>query len=602
MSENRGRILIADDEEAARRSLAQILSEDGYQVSLASNGEEALNLVAQESPDVLLTDLRMPVMDGHELLNRVRQGYPDVSVVIMTAHGTIASAVQAVRDGAEEYLTKPIDVEDLELLIERILKRHRLLAETKLLRERVDEKYRFENIIGRSPEMMEVYRLIEQVAPTQASILITGESGTGKELIAQAIHQRSTRRDAPFVKVSCAALPETLLESELFGHERGAFTGALARRAGRFEISAGGTIFLDEIGDIAPAMQVKLLRFLQERQFERVGGNQTLTVDVRVIAATHRNLQTMIHEGKFRDDLYYRLNVIDIPLPPLRARGQDIPLLVDYFIRRFGASNDKQVERVSDDALAALMAYHWPGNVRELEHAIERSVILSRDRVIDLSLFPTLPKTEAPLRHDMAPLVPGASLEEIERDAILRTLEAVGGSTSRAAAILKISARTIQYKLKQYRADGVAVPAAPLDIGEVHGLQALDPAARQLPGPLPAFREDGLIELRQQSQAPLAVLHEAPAEGAPDRGDILRRWRLLTRGGVRLSGRRPASIRHRLIAELVHHGCQFEDSTLVPLLDFLQDLSPAPNQVLPGPLPPITAALGHGFPPAPFDP
>jgi two-component system NtrC family response regulator/two-component system response regulator HydG len=459
MSEIRGRILIADDEEAARRSLAQILSEDGYQVSLASNGEEALNLVATESPDVLLTDLRMPVMDGHELLNRVRQGYPDVSVVIMTAHGTIASAVQAVRDGAEEYLTKPIDVEDLELLIERILKRSRLLAETKLLRERVDEKYRFENIVGRSPEMMEVYRLIEQVAPSQASILITGESGTGKELIAQAIHQRSTRRDAPFVKVSCAALPETLLESELFGHERGAFTGALARRAGRFEIAAGGTIFLDEIGDIAPAMQVKLLRFLQERQFERLGGNQTLTVDVRVIAATHRELQAMIREGKFRDDLYYRLNVIEIPLPPLRSRGQDIPLLVDYFIRRFGTSNDKQVDRVADDALAALMAYHWPGNVRELEHAIERAVILSRDRVIDLSLFPTLPKTEAPARHDSSPLVPGASLEEIERDAILRTLEAVGGSTSRAAAILKISARTIQYKLKQYRADGVAVPA-----------------------------------------------------------------------------------------------------------------------------------------------
>jgi two-component system NtrC family response regulator/two-component system response regulator HydG len=459
MSEIRGRILIADDEEAARRSLAQILSEDGYQVSLASNGEEALNLVATESPDVLLTDLRMPVMDGHELLNRVRQGYPDVSVVIMTAHGTIASAVQAVRDGAEEYLTKPIDVEDLELLIERILKRSRLLAETKLLRERVDEKYRFENIVGRSPEMMEVYRLIEQVAPSQASILITGESGTGKELIAQAIHQRSTRRDAPFVKVSCAALPETLLESELFGHERGAFTGALARRAGRFEIAAGGTIFLDEVGDIAPAMQVKLLRFLQERQFERLGGNQTLTVDVRVIAATHRELQAMIREGKFRDDLYYRLNVIEIPLPPLRSRGQDIPLLVDYFIRRFGTSNDKQVDRVADDALAALMAYHWPGNVRELEHAIERAVILSRDRVIDLSLFPTLPKTEAPARHDSSPLVPGASLEEIERDAILRTLEAVGGSTSRAAAILKISARTIQYKLKQYRADGVAVPA-----------------------------------------------------------------------------------------------------------------------------------------------
>ena len=452
----RGHILIADDEEAARRSLAQILEEDGFKVSLASNGEEALTLVAQESPDVLLTDLRMPVMDGHELLNRVRQGYPDIPVVIMTAHGTIASAVQAVRDGAEDYLTKPIDVEDLELLIERALKRRRLLAETRVLRERVDEKYRFENIIGRSPEMMEVYRLIEQVAPSQASILITGESGTGKELIAQAIHQRSMRRDGAFVKVACAALPETLLESELFGHERGAFTGALARRAGRFEIAAGGTIFLDEIGDVAPAMQVKLLRFLQERQFERLGGNQTLTVDVRVITATHRDLQALIKEGKFRDDLFYRLNVIEIPLPPLRSRAQDIPLLVDFFVRRFSTANEKRVERVSDDALAALMAYHWPGNVRELEHAIERAVILSRDPVMDDSLFPNLPKAETPAAASGGPVVPGASLEEIERDAILRTLEAVGGSTSRAAAILKISARTIQYKLKQYRAEGAA--------------------------------------------------------------------------------------------------------------------------------------------------
>ncbi|MFQ5876649.1 MAG: sigma-54-dependent transcriptional regulator [Acidobacteriota bacterium] len=455
MSEPRGRILIADDEEAARRSLAQILREDGYQVCLASDGEDALRLVAQESPDVLLTDLKMPVMDGHELLTRVRQAYPDVTVVIMTAHGTIASAVRAVRDGAEDYLTKPIDVEDLELLLERILRRNRLLAETRVLRERVDDKYRFENIIGRSPEIMEVFRLIEQVAPSQASILITGESGTGKELIAQAIHQRSPRRDAPFVKVSCAALPETLLESELFGHERGSFTGALARRAGRFEIAAGGTIFLDEIGDIPASMQVKLLRFLQERQFERLGGNQTLTVDVRVITATHRDLPAMIGEGKFRDDLYYRLNVIEIPLPPLRNRAQDIPLLVDYFIRRFAAANGKEVTRVTDDTLAALMAYRWPGNVRELEHAIERAVILSRGTEIDLSLFPSLPKTERPVQRVAGLTVPGATLEEIERDAILRTLEAVGGSTSRAAAILKISARTIQYKLKQYRADGV---------------------------------------------------------------------------------------------------------------------------------------------------
>ena len=466
MKPSKGRILIADDEEAARRSLGQILSEDGYEVFLASDGEEALRLVAEQSPDILLSDLRMPKLDGHELLTRVRQGYPDVALVIMTAHGTIRSAVKAVQEGAEDYLTKPIDVEDLERVLERILKKRRLIAETRILRERLDEKYSFENIIGRSPEMLEVFRLVEQVAPSQASILITGESGTGKELIAQAIHQRSPRRDAPFVKVACAALPETLLESELFGHERGAFTGALARRAGRFEIAAGGTIFLDEIGDIPMGMQVKLLRFLQEHQFERIGGNQTLTVDVRVIAATHRNLAALIREGKFRDDLYYRLNVIEIPLPPLRARAHDIPLLVNFYVRRVAAANNKDVSGLTDEALAALMAYNWPGNVRELEHAIERAIILSRGREIDLSLFPSLPKMANPARRDHGPIVPGSSLEEIERDAILRTLEAVGGSTSRAAAVLKISARTIQYKVKQYRQAGVTIEARHDEPGE----------------------------------------------------------------------------------------------------------------------------------------
>ncbi|MCI0658922.1 MAG: sigma-54 dependent transcriptional regulator, partial [Acidobacteria bacterium] len=271
--ETRGVVVVADDEESARISLGQILREDGYQVSLAADGEEALRLVAAEQPDVLLTDLKMPGMDGQELLSRVRQGYPEVAVVIMTAHGTIRSAVEALRQGAEDYLTKPVDVEEVEYLLDQVLKRRKLLSETRLLRERLDEKYRFENIIGRGPEMLEVFRLVEQVAPTQASVLITGESGTGKELIAQAIHQRSQRRDAAFIKVSCAALPETLLESELFGHERGAFTGALARRAGRFELAAGGTVFLDEVGDIPLGMQVKLLRFLQDHQFERVGGN-----------------------------------------------------------------------------------------------------------------------------------------------------------------------------------------------------------------------------------------------------------------------------------------------------------------------------------------
>jgi two-component system, NtrC family, response regulator len=454
--ETRGAVVVADDEESARISLGQILREDGYQVSLAADGNEALRLVAAEQPDVLLTDLKMPGMDGQELLSRVRQGYPEVAVVIMTAHGTIRSAVEALRQGAEDYLTKPVDVEEVEYLLDQVLKRRKLLSETRLLRERLDEKYRFENIIGRSSEMLEVFRLVEQVAPTQASVLITGESGTGKELIAQAIHQRSQRRDAPFIKVSCAALPETLLESELFGHERGAFTGALARRAGRFELAAGGTIFLDEVGDIPLGMQVKLLRFLQDHQFERVGGNQTLTVDVRVITATHRDLQALIKEGKFREDLYYRLNVIEIPLPPLRSRNQDIPLLMDFFLKKYSAANGKEIKSVTDETLSALVAYPWPGNVRELEHALERAVILSRGDELDLALFPTLPRTAQPARMAKKPVSPGATMEEIEREAILRTLESVGGSTSRAAAVLKISPRTIQYKLKEYRSRSVA--------------------------------------------------------------------------------------------------------------------------------------------------
>jgi two-component system NtrC family response regulator/two-component system response regulator HydG len=456
-SGSRGRILIADDEATARESLAKILVEDGYDVFTASDGHQALRVAADESPEIVLTDLRMPGMDGGELLSRLRKAYPDIGVVIMTAFGTIRSAVEALREGAEDYLTKPIDVEELEHLIERVLQKRKLVAETRILRERLDDKYRFDNIVGRSPQMLEIFRLVEQVAPSMASILITGESGTGKELIAQAVHQRSPRRDAPFVKVSCAALPETLLESELFGHERGAFTGALSRRAGRFEIAAGGTVFLDEIGDIPLGMQVKLLRFLQERQFERLGGNRTLTVDVRVLAATHRDLAELIREGKFREDLYYRLNVIEVRMPALRERDQDIPLLVDYFLRKFATANGKGITGITEDALAAVVGHHWPGNVRELEHAIERAVILARGEVLGIELFPTLPVPGGVVRRETGPSVPGATLETIERDAILRTLEAVGGSTSRAAAILGISPRTIQYKVKQYRADGVPV-------------------------------------------------------------------------------------------------------------------------------------------------
>ena len=455
MEATKGRILIADDEESARRGLGQILADDGYETLLAADGEEALRLVAEEAPDILLTDLRMPGMTGNELLRQVRRAFPEIAIVIMTAYGTIRSAVESLREGAEDYLTKPIDVEELEHLLARVLQRKRLLSEGRMLRERLDDTYRFENIIGRSAGMLHVFQLVEQVAPSQASILITGDSGTGKELIAQAIHQRSPRRDAPFLKVSCAALPETLLESELFGHERGAFTGALARRAGRFEIAAGGTVLLDEIGDVPLGMQVKLLRFLQERQFERVGGNRTLTVDVRVLAATHRDLVALAREGKFREDLYYRLNVIEIRLPPLRERVQDIPLLVDFFVKKFAAANGKSLEKIAEEVLAGLMTHAWPGNVRELEHAIERAVILSRGNTLDLSLFPSIPPPVPDEPRGLGPRVPGATLGEIEKDAILRTLESVGGSTSRAAAILGISPRTIQYKVKEYRGEGV---------------------------------------------------------------------------------------------------------------------------------------------------
>ena len=457
MSGPRGRIVVADDEATARQSLGAILREDGYEVLLAQDGEEALALVAREAPDILLTDLRMPRLGGEDLLDRVRKGFPDVAVVLMTAHGTIASAVRALRSGAEDYLTKPIDVDELEHLLTAVLARRRLAAETRLLRARLDDKYRFENIVGTSPAMIEVFRLVEQVASSPASILITGESGTGKELIAQAIHQRSQRRDAPFVKVSCAALPETLLESELFGHERGAFTGAVARRPGRFEAAAGGTVLLDEIGDVPLGMQVKLLRFLQERQFERLGGNQTQTVDVRVIAATHQDLQARIAEGRFREDLYYRLNVVEIALPPLRGRVEDIPLLAEFFLRKAAAANARMIAGLTPEALSLLKEAAWPGNVRQLEHAIERAIILARGPSLGPELFPGLAPEErraAPVSAASGPPVPGSSMDEIERDAIVRTMESVGGSVTRAAAILGISPRAIQYKMKRYREAG----------------------------------------------------------------------------------------------------------------------------------------------------
>jgi len=455
----RGRIVVVDDEVNAASALTTLLREDGYDVDSANDAREGLKLLDKEPCDIVLTDLRMPGMDGLEFLKQLKKAHPLTMVIVMTAYGTVKTAVQAMKLGAEDYLSKPIDVEELEVIVQKALERKELLEEAHALRERLEQKYRFDNLVGESPQMLTLFKTIRQVAPSSASVLIKGESGTGKELIAQALHQNSPRKSRRFVKVACAALPETLLESELFGHEKGSFTGALYARAGRFEVADGGTLFLDEIGDISPTVQVKLLRFLEEREFERVGGNKTLRVDVRIVCATHRDLKKKLEDGTFREDLFYRLNVIEVEIPPLRERSSDIPLLAHHFLRKYAAANGKEVSGFTDEALGCLLRHSWPGNVREMENAIERAVVLTNEPVLTLAHFPTLQhpaEAEVPVAGGSVS-VPGSPLSEIERDAILRTLEAVGGSTSRAAAMLKISPRKIQYKLKEYQEQGAIV-------------------------------------------------------------------------------------------------------------------------------------------------
>jgi two-component system response regulator HydG len=371
-------------------------------------------------------------------------------VIVMTAFGAVETAVLAMREGAADYLTKPLNMDELLIVLQRELERSRLRKETAQLRQQLTERYRFENIIGSSPEMQQVFKSIAQVAPSRATVLLTGESGTGKEVVAAAVHHRSPRASKPFVKLHCAALAETLLESELFGHERGAYTGAERRREGRFEQANGGTLFLDEIGEISLATQVKLLRVLQEREFERVGGNQTIRVDVRVIAATNRDLKQLVTEGRFREDLMYRLNVINIQMPPLRRRPSDVPALAAHFLKLYADENEKTVRSIGDAALARLAAYHWPGNVRELENVMERAVVLTDADTIELSHLPA--ELTATLQPSGAPPIPGSTLDAIERYAILTTLEAEGGSTSKAAEVLGMSVRKVQYKLQEYGA------------------------------------------------------------------------------------------------------------------------------------------------------
>jgi DNA-binding NtrC family response regulator len=447
------RILVVDDEANARAALAELLREEGYVVETAADGFKALPKLEEFEPDLLLTDLKMPGMDGIALMRKAHQHDPQLAVVVMTAFGAVDTAVSAMRQGALDYLTKPLNLDELTISVERTLERRRLQRETGQLRQRLSERDRLDRIVGSSPPMLKVYETVLQIAPSRASVLVTGESGTGKELIAAAIHEHSARASGPFVKLHCAALAESLLESELFGHEKGSFTGAATRRDGRFQQADGGTLFLDEIGEVSPAIQVKLLRFLQEREFERVGGNQTIKVDVRIVAATNRDLAAEVKAGHFREDLYYRLNVVSIEMPPLRARPSDAPLLAVRFLQRYAAENAKTIHGFSEDALRCLTQYAWPGNVRELENAVERAVVICRTDEIQASDLPDHVVKSSAVRHeDGLPAIPGATLSEVERYVILKTLEHTGGSTSRAADLLGISARTIQYRLHEYSA------------------------------------------------------------------------------------------------------------------------------------------------------
>jgi len=444
------RILVVDDEQNAREALRTLLSEDGYDVQEAADGEEGLKKLADFHPDAVLCDVRMPRLDGISLLRKAKEEGHDALFVMMTAYASVPLAVEAMQAGAENFVTKPLDVGATLVVLEKALEKQSLKRDNALLRERIHEKYRFNNIIGDSPELQAVFDVVKRAAPTRATVLVLGESGTGKELIAQAIHEESDRRERPFVRVNCAALTETLLESELFGHEKGSFTGAVGRREGRFELADGGTLFLDEIGDITPALQVKLLRVLQQREFERVGGTQTIKVDVRVVAATNKDLLAEVKAGRFREDLYYRLNVVPVTLPPLRKRKSDIPPLVSFFIQRYNEMHGKTVRGLAPGTLNALLSYDWPGNVRELGNVIERAVVLARGTELTSDDLPPALLGPRPREHDTGSLIPGATLYEIERQAILKTLEMVDGSTSRAAEVLGISVRKIQYRLKEY--------------------------------------------------------------------------------------------------------------------------------------------------------
>lgn len=445
----RGSILVVDDEPDMRDFLSETLRRSGYQVDNAPNGAVALNKVKRCMYDMVITDLKMPRATGIEVLKETKKRNTDTAVVMITGYGTIGSAVEAMKEGAFDYITKPFSDDEIKLVVDKAFEYQRLVDENQRLHRELEEKFSYGNIIGKSPAMREIFETIALVAPAKSTVLVQGESGTGKELVAKAIHYNSSRRIAPFIRVNCAAIPDSLMESELFGHEKGAFTGAIRRARGRFEKANGGTLLLDEISEMSPNLQSKLLRVLQEMEFERLGDGPTQRVDVRIIATTNRNLREEIEKERFREDLYYRLSVVPIVMPPLRQRKEDIPLLTEHFIGKYARENQKKIGGISREAMKMLMEHDWPGNVRELEHCIERAIVIAQDGEI-------LPKHLNIEKRDGAPTgslarMKGMKLQEVEKMMILDSLERQEGNKTKAAKELGISVRTLRNKLNRYQ-------------------------------------------------------------------------------------------------------------------------------------------------------